>query len=113
MKPKREHGVHLEAVSIRGWRALALRDWSQPIGRGVMLPREEVPWLVGEMGCLLSSPTGPVPHHIARGWGPLYVLVTPKVVRLWRRPGAWPIEGVGIAAAEARHVIEALVRDPS
>ncbi len=109
MRLKREHSVHLEAVCIRGWRALAVRDYSQ-LGRGVVLPREEVPWFVGEMGCLLASPTGPIPLHIARAWGPLHVLVSPSGVRLWRNPGAWPVEGIAITAAEARHVIDAVTR---
>lgn len=108
MRRKRTHGVHLEEVCIRGWRALAVRCHSQEIGSGVVLPREEVPWFVGELEPLLVSETGPIPPHIARAWGPLRVLVTPKGVRLWRTPGAWPIEGVAIAAAEARHVVDAV-----
>ena len=111
MSFKRQHSVHVEVVCIHGWRALAVRDHSQEIGSGVVLPREEVPWFVEELGPLLVSSTGPMPMHIARAWGPLRVLVSPKGVRLWRTPGSWPIEGVAITVAEARHVIEAVTRD--
>lgn len=110
MRRKRTHSVHLEEVCIRDWRALAVRCYSQEIGSGVMLPREELPWFVGGLGPLLASATGPIPPHIARAWGPLRVLVSPSGVRLWRNPGAWPVEGIAITAAEARHVIEAVTR---
>ena len=103
MRLKRERSVYVELVCIRGWRALAVRDHSQWC-RGVFLPREEIHWLVGEMRQLLLAPTGPIPVHIARAWGPLRVLVSPKGVRLWRRSGSWPVEGVAIAATEARDV---------
>ena len=103
MRLKREHSVSVELVCIQGWRALAVRGHSQ-LCRGVFLPREEVPWLVSGMRPLLLAPTRPIPTHIARAWGPLRVLVSPKGVRLWRRSGSWPVEGVAIAATEARDV---------
>ena len=103
MRLKRERSVSVELVCIQGWRALAVRAHSQ-LCRGVFLPREEVPWLVSEMRPLVSAPTGPIPVHIARAWGPLRVLVSPKGVRLWRHSGAWPVEGVAIAVTEARDV---------
>ena len=108
MRRKCTRSVHLEAVCIRGWRALAVRCYSQEICSGVMLPREEVPWFVGELGPMLDVATGPIPPHIATAWGPLHVLVSPKGVRLWRTSGSWPIEGVAITVAEAPHVIEAV-----
>ena len=108
---KRERSVSVELVCIQGWRALAVRGHSQ-LCRGVFLPREEVPWLVSEMRPLLIAPTGPIPVHIARAWGPLRVLVSPKGVRLWRRSGSWPVEGVAIAATEARDVAALLDRSP-
>jgi hypothetical protein len=110
VRRKHTHSVVSELVSIRGWRALALRAYSQ-MGPGVALPREEVPWLVGVLGSLPTSSTGPIPLHIARAWGPLRVLVSPKGVRLWRSPGSWPIEGVAITTAEAPHVIDAVARE--
>ena len=103
MRLKRERSVSVELVCIQGWRALAVRGHSQ-LCRGVFLPREEVPWLVSELRPLLLAPTGPIPVHIARAWGPLRVLVLPKGVRLWRHSGSWPVEGVAIAATEARDV---------
>lgn len=109
MKHKHAHSVSVEAVCIQGWCALVVRDHSRSC-RGVDLPREEVPWFLGKMGPLLGPSTEPIPSHIARAWGPLRVLVSPRGVRLWRSPGSWPIEGVAITAAEARHVIEAVAR---
>lgn len=109
MRLKRERSVYVELVCIRGWRALAVRGHSQ-LCSGVCLPREEVPWLIGEMRPLLFAPTSPIPAHIARAWGPLRVHVSPKGVRLWRSAGSWPVEGVAIAATEARDV--ATLLDP-
>ncbi len=108
MKPTRAHSVHAEAVCIRGWWTLAVRG--SRMGCGVALPRERVPWLVRALESLPAYSTGPIPSHIARAWGPLRVLASPIGVRIWRNPGAWPVEGVAITAAEAPLVVEAVAR---
>jgi hypothetical protein len=100
--------VHADAVCIRDWWTLAVRG--SRMGCGIALPRERVPWLVRALGSLPASSACPIPSHIVRAWGPLCVLVSPTGVRIWRNPGAWPVEGVAITAAEAPHVVEAVAR---
>ena len=63
MRRERANSVHLEAVCIRGWRAVAVRGCCQQKCFGVMLPRDEVPWFVGELRSLLVSSTCRVPPH--------------------------------------------------
>jgi hypothetical protein len=108
--------ARIQVESIREWHAVTVRARRWATTHGITLLPEEVGALYEALGFFLGDLDAgrvairPMPHHIARAWGPLRVLAAPEGVRLWRTPGAWPIEGVAITLEEAPHVREALER---
>jgi hypothetical protein len=106
----------IEECVVRGWRTVTVRARRSTTRYGVTLLPEEVGALHEELGFFLGDldagrvAIAPVPLHVARAWSPLRVLMAPEGVRLWRTPGAWPVEGVAITLEEAPHVREALAR---
>jgi hypothetical protein len=116
VKRKRTPRVQVRVEGLRGWHAVTVRAARSTTTQGIALLPEEVGALYEALGFVIGDLDAgrvairPVPLHIARAWGPLRVLVAPEGVRLWRRPSAWPIEGVAITLEEAPHVRVALER---